>query len=155
MRAATALLALLLSGCATAPGGPVPDPVQIPRAPALTSTQEPTVLPTPARTEAARLETAPPLPPGGTPVPLDADRLEAIRADLERRDAPTDDLVVVSARALTWNDGSWGCPQPDTAYPQAVVQGLQVIVEAGAVQHDYRFGGDSSEARLCLPRSQR
>lgn len=133
----------------------MPDPARIPQAPALTSTQEPTVLPIPSPSGAPRTQTVPPLPAGGTPVPLDAARLAAIRVDLERRGVPSDGLAVVSTRAITWNDGSWGCPEPNRIYPQADVQGLQVVVEAGGAQHDYRFGDDATRPRLCLPRSQR
>ena len=71
-----------------------------------------------------------------------------IRADLAKRGMATEPLRVVSAEAVTWNDGSWGCPDPGVMYTQALVSGMRVLVEAGGAQYDYRFGTTSSP-RLC------
>ena len=60
----------------------------------------------------------------------------ATRAGVNRSD-----LAVAEARAVTWNDGSLGCPQPGMAYTQALVDGWQVIVEAGDERLDYRVSG--------------
>lgn len=49
-------------------------------------------------------------------------------------------VEVVSAAAVTWTDGSLGCPQPGMFYTQAVVDGGQVIVRAGETELDYRVG---------------
>lgn len=47
---------------------------------------------------------------------------------------------VLSAEAVVWNDGSWGCPQRGMSYTQAQEPGMRVIVEADGQQFDFRFG---------------
>lgn len=112
--------------------------------------------PTPTASGPGRFETAPPLPeprqpdPQGTPVPVPEDRLAAIRADLADRGVAGDDLVVISSRSVTWNDGSLGCPEPGMAYTQALVPGMHVVVAVGETQYDYRFGA-GTVPRLCVP----
>ncbi|QIK72472.1 hypothetical protein G7070_09595 [Propioniciclava coleopterorum] len=143
MRAPLAIAALLLlAGCAGAPVTDSPSPT------------EPAATPAPA-SPTDRFETAPPIPDQtGSPVALPGDRLEAIRSDLTARGIATDDLIVISARAVTWNDGSWGCPEPGHVYTQALEPGYAVIVEAGGVQYDYRFGSGPNP-KLCVPFVQR
>jgi hypothetical protein len=46
-------------------------------------------------------------------------------------------LVVESAAAVTWADGSLGCPQPGMNYTMALVPGYRIIVRAGAQRLDY------------------
>lgn len=72
----------------------------------------------------------------------------AILADLEHRGAPTTGLEVVKAVAVTWPNGSLGCPKPGMMYTQALIDGYQVVVKAGGTTYDYRFGSTSA-ARLC------
>ena len=36
---------------------------------------------------------------------------------------------VVSAEAVTWSDGSLGCPEPGMMYTQALVPGYRVVLE--------------------------
>ena len=40
--------------------------------------------------------------------------------------------------AVTWNDGSLGCPEPGMFYTQALVDGYHVILQAGDEELDYR-----------------
>ncbi|WP_052462252.1 hypothetical protein [Nigerium massiliense] len=77
--------------------------------------------------------------PSGTPVDLPGDRRTAIQDDLAARGV-TDEITVVKSEAVTWPNGSLGCPQPGRMYTQAIEEGLWVIVEAGGEQYDYRFG---------------
>lgn len=98
--------------------------------------------------------TAPQLPDRGTPSPgADATptptQWAAILTDLAERGVATADVELVSARQVTWNDGSLGCPKPGSSYTQALVPGMQVLVLAAGTQYDYRFGR-SSVPRLCL-----
>lgn len=39
-----------------------------------------------------------------------------------------DDLTVIRAEAVTWPDGSLGCPEVDMMYTQALVPGYRIIV---------------------------
>lgn len=74
-------------------------------------------------------------------------RLEAVQADLAERGV-TGEVVVVSSTAMTWNDGSLGCPQPGQQYTQALVEGWQMIVTVGDQTYDYRFAS-SGAPLLC------
>ena len=49
-------------------------------------------------------------------------------------------LKVLSAEAVTWSDGSLGCPQPGMMYTQALVPGFRIRVRAGAETLDYHAG---------------
>jgi hypothetical protein len=125
---------LLLTGCA--PGG-----AQLPSQP---SPGSPGSRPP--------FQTASPLPEEsgspGTGVAVPPARWSAILADLSARGVATDRVELVSARAVTWNDGSLGCPKPGSSYTQALVAGMQVVVSAEGRRYDYRFG-TSDSPRLC------
>ncbi len=66
-----------------------------------------------------------------------------------RAGVPVSEVTLVSAEAVTWPDGGLGCPLPGMVYPQVVVDGYQVIVEAGGRTYDYR-GSSVGKFRLCL-----
>lgn len=117
------VVALLLAGCAST-GGPMSTPNPPASSPG-----------TPASGPAA---------PGDVPEA----RWSAILADLSGRGVATDGVQLVSAREVTWNDGSLGCPQKGQSYTQALVAGMQVIVNAGGTEYDYRFGM-SDHPKLC------
>jgi hypothetical protein len=51
-------------------------------------------------------------------------------------EAPAD-IVVLSAEAVTWADGSLGCPQPGMTYTQALVRGYRIVLRAGAQTLNY------------------
>lgn len=55
-----------------------------------------------------------------------------------QRDVST--LKLVSADAVTWPDGSLGCPQPGMQYPQALVPGFRIRIQAGAQILEYHAG---------------
>ncbi|BDV29836.1 hypothetical protein [Microbacterium terricola] len=78
---------------------------------------------------------------------LSAVRWEAIVADLRRRDIDGEPLLV-SVEAVTWPDGSLGCPRPGRSYTHALVPGMRVVVSVGGETYDYRFGRSDSP-RLC------
>ena len=44
---------------------------------------------------------------------------------------PATQLQVLDAAAVTWPDGSLGCPQPGRMYTQALVPGWRVHIQAG------------------------
>ena len=46
-------------------------------------------------------------------------------------------LNVASAEAVTWADGSLGCPQPGMDYTMALVPGYRIKVRAGERLLDY------------------
>lgn len=145
MRRLVVVAALLLAGCSSVPGETMP-----PLTPPPTSDAAPTPIGPPAAGPDSSGTPRQPASQHGSPVALRPELLDAIVADLGARGHDASDLVVVSALAVTWNDGSWGCPEPDVLYTQALVPGLHVIVDAGGVQYDYRFG-QGTRPRLCLP----
>jgi hypothetical protein len=57
-------------------------------------------------------------------------------------------LVIVRAESVIWNDGSLGCPEPGMMYTQAFVNGYWVVIEAAGRTYDFRVGRGSS-FRLC------
>ena len=58
------------------------------------------------------------------------------------------ELVIVRAETVVWNDGSLGCPEPGMEYAQALVNGYWVVIEAGGQTYDFRVGRDGN-FRLC------
>ena len=54
---------------------------------------------------------------------------------------PADQVVVVSAEAVTFPDGGLGCPEPGMAYTQVHVDGYKVIATAAGKTYDYRGTG--------------
>jgi hypothetical protein len=67
-----------------------------------------------------------------------------------RADVAVSEVIVVSAEPVTWPDGGLGCPLPGMVYTQVIVDGYQVIVQAGQQTFDYR-GSSAGKFRLCTP----
>ena len=58
------------------------------------------------------------------------------------------EVEVITADAVTWNDGSLGCPEPGMSYTQALVPGYRVILEIEG--EELAFHRDASgEFRFC------
>ena len=80
---------------------------------------------------------------------IPGDLLNAILDDASQRTGVAPDaLVVTRAEATTWSDGSLGCPEPGMFYTQALVNGYQIVIDAGGQQLDYRAGRNRF-FRLC------
>jgi len=58
------------------------------------------------------------------------------------------ELQVVAAEAVTWNDGSIGCPEPGMMYTQALVPGYRVLLEAGGEELAFH-ATESGDFRFC------
>jgi hypothetical protein len=63
----------------------------------------------------------------------------AARAKVSR-----EQLVIVRAERVVWNDGALGCPEPGMMYTQALVNGYWVIIKAGGQTYDFRVGRGGS-----------
>ncbi len=75
-----------------------------------------------------------------TPVTGEAppDLMAALMSDLSQRTgAKPEQVTVIRAQAVVWNDGSLGCPQPDMFYTQALVNGYWVVLEFEGKTFDY------------------
>ncbi|MGH2382275.1 MAG: hypothetical protein ACRDG7_13800 [Candidatus Limnocylindria bacterium] len=78
-----------------------------------------------------------------------AEQLDAILADAaSRTDVDVADIETIRATAMTWPDGSLGCPEPGQTYTQALVDGYHVVVDAAGESLDYR-ATTSGSFRLC------
>lgn len=80
---------------------------------------------------------------------IPGDLLNAILDDASQRTGLASEVLVVRrAEAVTWSDGSLGCPMPGMFYTQALVDGYQIVLDAGGQSLDYR-AGDNLYFRLC------
>jgi hypothetical protein len=111
-------LAIFLAACASPAGTAEPD-------------APPSATPAPSIDAASPDES--PAVSGDVPEALLAEML----ADAARRSGPSDEPRVVLAEAVTWSDGSLGCPSPGMGYTQALVPGYRVVIEAGAIELHY------------------
>lgn len=129
------VLSLLLALAACAPAAPepaAPPPAVEPAAnPNLPSAQEPVAT--------VEFELVQPEDPGAKL------RTTAAVNDLAAHlDIDPAEIEVVAYEPVTWNDGSLGCPQPDTMYTQALVDGYMIQLRAGGKTYNYHgeFGAD-------------
>lgn len=105
--------------------------------------------PQPAPTPPLRLPAL--VPP--TPLPITGEAtplvLDQIIADvMQRSGAERQAVVILRDEAVTWPDGSLGCPQPGMAYPQVLIDGFWVVLRIGDTEYDYR-ADDRGRFILC------
>ena len=105
----------------------------------------------PATTKPAVSSTA--LTPADT-VSDDLLRLPAVeqaKADLALRlSVSPAEIDVVSVQPMTWTDSSMGCPQPDMAYLQVLVEGFLIELSHAGQFYRYHSGGGQPPF-LCEP----
>lgn len=108
---------------------PSPEPTGTVTTPSGTVRPVPTLPYTPARVQPTA-----PITSGEVPQALLDQMIDELAAQsgIERQS-----IAVVSAEAITWNDGSLGCPKPGEFYTQALVPGYRVILEANGKQYNY------------------
>ena len=95
--------------------------------------------------------TSPRNPASATQPPGLAATTRAALADAAQRSGlPAAQLAVLSAEAVTWSDGSLGCPQPGLTYTQALVPGLWIRIRAGTDSLDYH-ASERGALVLCPP----
>lgn len=116
-------------------------PTALPTLPDLTQ-------PTPADTQPETTMPPASLPPAG-PVPEDLFAQMAQEA-AALAGVSIGEIEVVRAEAVTWNDGSLGCPEPGQMYTQALVPGYWVVLRAGGQEFDFR-ASEQGEFKLCAP----
>lgn len=61
-------------------------------------------------------------------------------------------IAVASAEAVTWPDGSLGCPQPGMVYQQVLVEGYRVVLAVGDATYPYHGAGSGSFVLCERPR---
>lgn len=98
--------------------------------------------------EAVRQSTAP--VPKGETSPLPEFVRSMVLADAARLSGSKPaDMAVIESVAVTWPDGSMGCPEQNMYYPQLPLPGYRVVVLAEDKTYDYRIASPPSatEAR--------
>ena len=157
------LVAALLTGCvdgeqeiqpsATSPSIESDTPLRTPTPleeqilPSITPT---TVSSTPVSTPLPTVLPLTLVPPPGEEGEVPPELIDAIKADLAARlGISPEDIEVVSAEAVLWNDSSLGCPEKDYFYLQVITPGYQVILKANGKEYDYR-ANESGFYKLCL-----
>ena len=127
-------LALMLAGCRSQLGDSPPETASTePSRPAISAPELSTI------------------PPSDEPVTgeVPQELMGSIVADAARRTGVGEDEVeVVQAISVTWNDGSLGCPEPGMSYTMALVDGYHVILAADDEEFDYRVSGQGG-FKLC------
>lgn len=91
-------------------------------------------------------KTEPAPPPDPSPEPADPpSRLDLAVADLSvRKGVDTTAVTVVSSEDVVWRDGSLGCPEPGTAYTQAIVpNGYLIKLRVGSEVFEYHGAGET------------
>ena len=63
-------------------------------------------------------------------------------------DVAREQLVILRAESVIWNDGALGCPEAGMMYTQALVKGYWVVIDAAGQKYDFRVGRGGS-FRLC------
>jgi hypothetical protein len=80
-----------------------------------------------------------------------AQQSQAALADAAQRTGmAATELKIASAEAVTWLDGSLGCPEADLMYTQALVPGYRIRIEAGGQSLDYHADA-RGQMVLCPP----
>lgn len=69
---------------------------------------------------------------GAEPPALQSLTAAALADAAQRTGLDTSALKVISAEAVTWPDGSLGCPVPGMLYTMALVPGYRVRIQAGS-----------------------
>ncbi|HJU52145.1 MAG TPA: hypothetical protein VJ815_07400 [Acidimicrobiia bacterium] len=74
----------------------------------------------------------------------DTDLVSTATMDLATRLKVTAaEIEVLEVEAVTWPDGSLGCPEPDQMYTQALVEGQRIILGHDGRVYLYHAGGDT------------
>ncbi|QDO90099.1 hypothetical protein FNH13_18670 [Ornithinimicrobium ciconiae] len=165
-QAAAPLLALMLAlgmgacGSDTDTGGDAPTTSEdaAPTSDAAPSTgdeTEPTAAPTTEEPSVTPQPTDPADPSGGTALPtgpvsdevIASEPVQAAISDLAERESVAADAVTVAGhQAVTWSDGSLGCPKPGMMYTQALVPGHLLVLEVDGAQFSYHSGDRGNRA---------
>jgi hypothetical protein len=89
------------------------------------------------------------IPPGGVVGEVPEIILDEIISDLSQNlGVDNQEIQIIKADSVVWNDGSLGCAQPGMMYTQALVNGYQVVLAVGDQEYDYR-ASDTGYFFLC------
>ncbi len=89
-------------------------------------------------------------PPVVAPASVPPDLLTAALEDAAKRTgAKAAAIEVTVAEAVTWPDGSIGCPQPGMMYTQALVPGYRIVLRAGEHTLNYHASSRGGGPNFC------
>jgi len=78
--------------------------------------------------------------------PMMLDRqIEFAKEDLsERLSVPVDSVKLSGTRRVNWRSGALGCPKPGSSYTDALVPGVQILLQVDNMIHAYhsKFDGE-------------
>jgi hypothetical protein len=78
--------------------------------------------------------------------------IDKAKADLAAvRNIDSSEIEVIRAEAVTYNDGSLGCPQPEEMYMMALVDGYRVVLYYDGIEFDYRLSETGAMVMCDLP----
>jgi hypothetical protein len=112
--------------------------------PAAETSTSTTLVATPIEPES----TMPSVPPNNPDTAPETVVDKAILDLVTRTQVDPESISVVLAEAVTWPDGSLGCPEPGMSYTQALVDGSRVLLEVDGRLYAYHAGSDA-EPFLC------
>lgn len=95
-------------------------------------------------------------PDGGEEEPSDGTQPTDLAAEIEfaladaasASGVPQDDIRVLLAERVTWNDGAMGCPEPGGMYTQALVDGYRILLSVDGAEWAYH-GQDGQDPFHC------
>ncbi len=102
----------------------------------------------PAPTGAPTSATLPTEPTPGGDVEQELGR-KASAALAQHLGVSADQLTLISVTPQTWSDSSLGCPDPDRAYAQVIVEGYLIVVSAGGQNYPIHTSSDGLPLILC------
>jgi hypothetical protein len=75
--------------------------------------------------------------------------IDVVRADLAQRlQIDQKDIQVIRSEAVTYDDGSLGCPKPEEMYIMMQVEGYRVVLYTNEIEFDYRLS-DTGHFVMC------
>ena len=70
---------------------------------------------------------------------------EEIMSDLSQRATVNQEAITITeVEAVTWNDGSLGCPEPDMMYTMALEPGYRLVLTTDGKEFHYHTRGTAS-----------
>ena len=103
----------------------------------------------PAYREHQNVQAAPPAAPAPAQKRAPEELVNAMGQDLARRlGVKEQDLQVMTAQSVLWNDSSLGCPQPERAYLPAQAPGIRVVFQYAGKAYQYH-GSERGDFVYC------
>ncbi len=69
---------------------------------------------------------------------------DAVKDLATRINVAEDAITIKAARSVQWRSGALGCPKPGMNYTQALVPGMQLLLEANGTVYHYHGGTGKS-----------